>query len=188
LDLAVALTEFWIILRLSGRLGAIEQSRPFPWVGAPMVRFLACLSMGLFLATPSLAQQSPVTAAGALPIFEVELDKIEWSKTPGTGPLEFATVVGDRKKPGLYIQLVRWPPHAMYKAHSHPDDRYAVVLRGTFYHGFGDKFDESKLEPRPAGTFFTEPKGVRHFGVTKDEGTVLYFVGTGPSTNDDPEK
>jgi len=114
--------------------------------------------------------------------------QIKWSKNPNTGPLEFATVVGDRGKPGLYIQLVRWPPHAIYKAHSHPDHRYAVVLRGTFYHGFGDKFDESKFEARPAGTFFTEPKGVRHFGMTKDEGTVLYFVGTGPSTNDDPEK
>jgi quercetin dioxygenase-like cupin family protein len=184
--LAIVLAAFWIIL-LSPP-GAIEQSQPFPGIGAPMVRFLTCLLLGLLLSPPCLAQQSPVTSAGALPIFEVELDKMAWAKNPATGPLEFATVVGDRKKPGLYIQLVRWPPHAMYKAHSHPDDRYAVVLQGTFYHGFGDKFDESKLEARPAGTFFTEPKGVRHFGMTKDEGTVLYFVGTGPSTNDDPEK
>ena len=96
--------------------------------------------------------------------------------------------MGDRAKPGLYIQLVRWPPHATLKAHSHPDDRYVMVLRGTFYHGIGEKFDESKLEARPAGSFFTEPKGVRHFGMTKDEGTILYFVGTGPSTTDNLEK
>jgi quercetin dioxygenase-like cupin family protein len=153
-----------------------------------MVRLPLFLSLGLLLASPCLAQQTPVTSAGSVPIFEIELDKIQWSKNPGTGSLEFATVVGDRAKPGLYIQLVRWPPHAVYKAHSHPDDRYAVVLRGTFYHGFGDKLDESEFEARPTGTFFTEPKGVRHFGMTKDEGAVLYFVGTGPSTNDDPEK
>jgi hypothetical protein len=61
-------------------------------------------------------------------------------------------------------------------------------LRGTFYHGIADKFDESKLEPRPAGSFFTEPKGVRHFGMTKDEGTILYFVGIGPSSTDNIEK
>ena len=161
-----------------------------------MARFPFFLSLALLLAVPilatpilatrCLAQQAP--AADALPIVAVELDKIEWSKNPETGPLEFATIVGDRRKPGLYIQLVRWPPHAVYKAHSHPDDRYAVVLRGTFYHGFGDKFDESKMEARPAGTFFTELKRVRHFGMTKDEGTILYFVGTGPSSNDDPEK
>ena len=63
-----------------------------------------------------------------------------------------------------------------------------MVLRGTFYHGIGEKFDESKLEERPAGSFFTEPKGVRQFGIPKDEGTVLYFVGTGPSTTDNLEK
>jgi hypothetical protein len=27
-----------------------------------------------------------------------------------------------------------------------------AMLRGTFYHGIGEKFDESKLEARPAGT------------------------------------
>jgi quercetin dioxygenase-like cupin family protein len=104
------------------------------------------------------------------------------------GPLETATLIGDRRKPGLYIQLVRWPPHTINKAHSHPDDRYAVVLSGTFYHGYGDKFDESRLEVRPSGTFITEPARLRHFGITKEDGTILYFVGTGPSTNDDREK
>jgi len=48
--------------------------------------------------------------------------------------------------------------------------------------------DESKLEIRPVGSFFSEPARLRHFGITKDEGVILYFVGTGPSTNDDPEK
>src|SRR5271169_4337864 len=153
-----------------------------------MVRLPLLISLGLFLATSCPAQQTPATSEGSVPIFAVALDKMAWTKLPGTGALEFVTIVGDRTKPGLYIQLVRWPPHTVYKAHSHPDDRYAVVLRGTFYHGFGDKFDESKFEERPAGSFFTEPKRVRHFGMTKDEGTVLYFVGTGPSTNDDPEK
>ena len=113
---------------------------------------------------------------------------MDWKKSPDGSGREFSTLVGDRSKPGMYIQLVRWPAHAIYKAHSHPDDRYAVVLSGTFYHGYGDKFDESKLERRPTGSFFTEPARLRHFGVTKDEGTILYFVGTGPSTNDDPEK
>jgi hypothetical protein len=28
-----------------------------------------------------------------------------------------------------------------------------MVLRGTFYHGIAEKFDESKLEARPAGSF-----------------------------------
>jgi quercetin dioxygenase-like cupin family protein len=154
-----------------------------------MFRLTRIVLLTPLLATPCLAQQFPLSPSGELPVAAIELEKMPWTRIPRIGPAqEFATIVGDRAKPGLYIQLVRWPPHAALKAHSHPDDRYVMVLRGTFYHGIGEKFDEGKLEARPAGSFFTEPKGVRHFGTTKDEGTVLYFVGTGPSTTDNLEK
>jgi len=153
-----------------------------------MLRSAFSFSLGLLISTSCLGQQPPSVSQGGVPILAVELDKVEWRKDPNGGPLQTASLVGDRTKPGLYIQLVKWPPHTTNKAHSHPDDRYAVVLSGTFYHGYGEKFDESKLEIRPVGTFFTEPARVRHFGVTKDDGAILYFVGTGPSTNDDPER
>lgn len=154
-----------------------------------MFRLALLALLAPLLLTPCLAQQFPVTPGGALPVASIELDKMPWKKIPSiSAAQEFATIVGDRAKSGLYIQLVRWPPHAVLKAHSHPDDRYVMVLSGTFYHGVGEKYDEKKLEARPAGTFFTEPKGVRHFGMTKDQGTVLYFVGTGPSTTDNLEK
>jgi quercetin dioxygenase-like cupin family protein len=171
--------------RLAGSPKFFSASSP---TGAPMARLPFFLTLALLFATSCLAQQMPVITADTVPLFAIDVDKMAWSKIPGLGPQEFATVVGDRAKPGLYIQLVRWPPHAVLKAHSHPDHRYVGVLRGTFYHGIADKFDESKLEVRPAGSFFTEPKGVRHFGMTKDEGTILYFVGTGPSTTDNLEK
>jgi quercetin dioxygenase-like cupin family protein len=138
-----------------------------------MFRLAFFLPLTPLLATPCLAQQFPVVPDGELPIAAIELEKMPWTRVLGVGPIEFATIVGDRARPGLYIQLVRWPPHAVLKAHSHPDDRYVMVLRGTFYHGFGEKFEDGKLEPRPAGSFFTEPKGVRHFGMTKDEEVVL---------------
>ena len=152
------------------------------------MNFLLARPILFFLQPENLVVIEMDCAEGLLPAFGIELDKIQWKKAPDGGPLEFATMVGDRSKPGLYIQLVRWPPHAIHKAHAHPDDRYAFVLSGTFYHGYGDKFDESKLEKRPTGSYFTEPARLRHFGITKDEGAVLCFVGTGPSTNDDPEK
>ena len=147
-----------------------------------MFRLAFLVLLALPLATPCLAQQFPLLPGGELPVATIELDKMPWTKIPGIDAQEFATIVGDRAKPGLYIQLVRWPPHSVLKAHSHPDDRYVMVLSGTFYHGIAEKFDEKKLEARPVGSFFTEPKGVRHFGMTKDEEVVLYFVGTGPST------
>ena len=153
-----------------------------------MFRLALFLLLTPLLATPCFAQPFPLLPGGELPVASIDLDKMPWKKIPGFGAQEFATIVGDRAKPGLYIQLVRWPPHAVLKAHSHPDDRYVTVLRGRFYHGIAEKFDESKLEARPQGSFFTEPKGVRHFGMTKDDEVVLYFVGTGPSTTDNLEK
>jgi quercetin dioxygenase-like cupin family protein len=152
--------------------------------GNTVMKFLLTV-LAVLWTTAGFAQQP---APSQLPIFSIELSKVQWTKNPNTGPLEFAVLAGDPGKPGLYVQLVRWPAHTSLKAHSHPDDRYAVVLSGTFYHAYADKFDETKLDVRPAGTFFTEPKGIRHFGATRDEGTVLYFVGTGPTALNDLEK
>jgi quercetin dioxygenase-like cupin family protein len=150
-----------------------------------MKSLLAALAVPLW-ATACLAQQPAMPSQ--VPIFSVDLNHVQWTRGPNTGPLEIAFLAGDPAKPGLYVQLVRWPAHTTLKAHSHPDDRYGIVLSGTFHHGYGDKFDETKLEVRPAGTFFTEPRQVRHFGATRDEGAVLYFVGIGPTSVDDREK
>src|SRR5260370_40320622 len=95
-----------------------------------MFRLAVCFALGLLLSNSSLAQQAPVVTSDSVPIFAIELDKIQWQKNPAGGPLEVATVGGDRSKPGLYIQLVRWPAHTINKAHSHPHDRSAVRRRG----------------------------------------------------------
>src|ERR1700730_12420822 len=137
-----------------------------------MSRLVLALALGLLGSTSGFAQQSASPPPTSLAPYGIELDKLSWKNSPDGSGRELATVVGDRSKPGLYIQLVRWPPHTIYKAHSHPDDRYAVVLSGTFYHGYGEKYDEGKLERRSTGSFFTEPARVRHFGETKDDGTV----------------
>jgi uncharacterized RmlC-like cupin family protein len=128
------------------------------------------------------AQGLPKQPSAILP------DKIPWKNNPYPDTRQAAYVVGALDKRGMYIQLVRWLPNTTAKAHSHSDDRYGFVVSGTFFHGVGDKFDASELELRPAGTFFTEPAGVSHFGATRTEGTVLYFVGSGPSTTNQIEK
>ena len=84
-------------------------------------------------------------------------------------------------KPGPYLYLVKWAPNDKALAHWHPEDRHGVVLQGVHYIGYGEKYDEAKLHRHPAGTWFTEPAGQGHFGLTKDEGTILYFYGMGPS-------
>ena len=127
-------------------------------------------------------------AADELPpkVVLLKPDQITWEKTPSGR--ELAYLYGHPKKPGVYLYLVKWPPNNTALAHTHPDDRYGMVISGTHYIGYGDHFDETKLHANPAGSYFTEPANQPHFGMTKGEGTVLFFYGMGPSANNELEK
>jgi hypothetical protein len=50
-----------------------------------------------------------------------------------------------------------------------------------WYIGYGAKFDESKLKPLMAGSFYTEPPDVAHFAKTGNEPVVLQITGCGPT-------
>lgn len=100
---------------------------------------------------------------------------------------------GDPSKPGLYTILLRIAPNTKIQPHSHRDDRIATVVSGTWYFGYGNEFDKSALKELPPGSFYTEPPGVNHFGLTKDE-VLIQMTGIGPSDTtyvdpqDDPSK
>ena len=125
---------------------------------------------------------------GPLASIAIPLDQLKWTgSSDGTGR-QTAELFGDRRKPELFGYLVKWPKNTFAKAHSHPENRYAMVLSGTFYHGHGRRFDANALERRERGTYFTEPVGDPHFGATRDDETVLYFVGIGPDRTDEIER
>jgi hypothetical protein len=113
--------------------------------------------------------------------------QIEWSKNT-TGP-QTAILYGDPKKAGgLYIMLTKWPPHSMSRPHFHPNDRFITVLEGTWWVGWGSKYDPDSTYPMPKGSF------VRHFGKqihydgAKDGEVILEMVGEGPDTMISAEK
>ncbi|MEI8035743.1 MAG: cupin domain-containing protein [Betaproteobacteria bacterium] len=112
----------------------------------------------------------------------MHLSEMKWESSK-SGRMQ-SYLVGHPSQPGLYICAVKWPAHSKALAHKHPDARYGMVLEGVHYIGYGEKYDESKLNRHPAGTWFTEPAEQGHFGLTKDEGTVLLFYGMGPSAFD----
>jgi hypothetical protein len=60
---------------------------------------------------------------------------------------------GDPTKPELYTSRVKIPANFRLLAHWHPETRSVIVLSGTFYYGYGEKFDEKKLIEMPPGTF-----------------------------------
>jgi uncharacterized RmlC-like cupin family protein len=73
------------------------------------------------------------------------------------------------------------PANTKIQAHTHRDDRSAIVMSGTWYFGYGSVADEPPTKPLPAGSFYTEPGGVAHFALTKAEPVVVYITGFGPT-------
>lgn len=130
----------------------------------------------------------------------VTLDEIPWPSataggtgTSGVSGIETVVLKGDPTKPGLYVLALRAGPNMIIQAHSHKDDRVATVLKGTWYFGYGRKFDETALKALPAGSTYTEPPNRPHFARTKEQ-VVIQIVGYGPSSTtyvnpaDDPTK
>jgi len=56
-----------------------------------------------------------------------------------------------------------------------------LIMSGTLYVGYGDRFDETKMVALPAGSVFTEPGRQAHFTWAKDGEVVLHVTGTGPT-------
>lgn len=94
---------------------------------------------------------------------------------------ENADIIGDATKPGPYVQRVKFPPNFTVQPHTHPDERQYTVISGTWYVGWGDKFDETKLKALPPGSFYTEPANVSHFVASKGEPVIFQITGTGPT-------
>jgi uncharacterized RmlC-like cupin family protein len=105
---------------------------------------------------------------------------ISWNTDPKLHGLQTAVLVGDPSAPVPYAQRIRIPANTVLKPHSHPNRAGMVtVLSGTFYFAYGDKFDETKLKELPAGSFFTEPKGMPHYAMTKGGEVVLQLNAIG---------
>jgi uncharacterized RmlC-like cupin family protein len=142
-----------------------------------IARYLV-LAVVAFVAAPSAAQQGKI----------VTPSEVKWpaSTTGGVGTsgasgIQTVVLTGDPAKPGLYTIRLKAAPGMKIQAHSHRDDRSAMVVSGTWYFAYGKQFDEKALKPLPPGSFYTEPGGVDHFAMTKDE-VVIQITGYGPSS------
>ena len=132
---------------------------------------IACVLM----ASHWTAAQTPTGTVTVTP------DKLMWKPSPRVAGVENADLVGDSTKQGPYVQRVRFPANFKVQPHTHPEDRTYTIISGTWYVGWGDKFDEAKLIALPAGSFYTEPANVPHFVATKGEPVVVQLSGVGPT-------
>lgn len=129
--------------------------------------------------TPEQALSLPVVAAGG--------------GTSGLSTIETRLLKGDPAQPGLYTISIKVPPNTRIAAHTHRDDRTAVVVSGVWHFGYGPVAKEEATRALPPGSFYTEPADDPHFARTGSEGATVYITGVGPTdthylnTADDPE-
>ena len=107
---------------------------------------------------------------------------IKWVKAANGGS-EQAVLAGDPAKPGLYVVLQKWLPHNNSRPHSHPNDRYITVLKGTWWVNTGANYDPDGMKPVLPGSFVIHYGQEMHYDGAKDEECILQIVGMGPANN-----
>ncbi|MGF6308221.1 hypothetical protein ABIB82_003674 [Bradyrhizobium sp. i1.8.4] len=141
------------------------------------------LALAAMLSVSSAAELNPAAVTYKLP------DQIPWSPVDARGA-QNAVVVGDPSKPGFYMVYTKWTKGNHFsRPHFHPNDRYIVVLKGTWWVGSGPKFDpDHGTVAMPAGSFVTHFGKQVHWDGAKDEDAVLLIMGEGPATATEMEQ
>lgn len=102
------------------------------------------------------------------------------SGTSGVAGIRTTVVAGDPSMAGPYTIRLSIPPDTRIQAHTHRDNRSAIVVSGVWYFGYGSAATDAEMA-LPAGSFYTEPSGVAHFAETRAAAVVVYITGDGPS-------
>jgi hypothetical protein len=92
-----------------------------------------------------------------------------------------AIIYGDPAKPGPYAMLLKWKAGNMSRPHFHQNDRFFVVVRGTWWVGTGPKYDPASTVPMPAGTLITHFARGIHYDGAKDADVIISLHGVGPA-------
>jgi len=106
-----------------------------------------------------------------------------FSASPRVPGISQTVLSGDPSVPGkVYVVRNRFAPGTFSRPHFHPETRYIVVLKGTWWVGSGPKFDKNATTPVPAGSFFVHHPNEIHWDGAKDEEAVVQIMGVGPGT------
>ena len=139
-----------------------------------MTSFLASAIPALMMMSSAYAIELDPKIVG----FKLPKD-IKWTENTRSGN-RTAVLQGDPSKPGPYAMLLTWLPGNMSRPHFHPNDRFFMVISGTWWVGNGGKFDPEATVPMPAGTHVIHwAKGVHYDGAKTEPATILVW-GEGP--------
>jgi quercetin dioxygenase-like cupin family protein len=144
----------------------------------------------LLATTVSVVLLAVVAYAASAPAPQVRLtaDEIDTipahasgAGTSGVGGIRTTILTGDPAKAGPYTIRLSIPANTKIPAHTHRDDRTAIVISGVWYFGYGRLADKTAEKALTVGSFYSEPAGVAHFAETGADPVVVYITGVGPS-------
>jgi quercetin dioxygenase-like cupin family protein len=151
-----------------------------------------------FLIAAPVTAQTPATQPGHARLTPGDIAALSKTSagvgTSGMAGIETTILYGDPTQAGLYTIKLQVPPHTRIAAHSHRDNRSAIVISGEWYFGYGPLTEDIKVKKLTAGSFYTEPVGEPHFTITHEQPAIVYITGTGPTdtvyvdANKDPRK
>jgi quercetin dioxygenase-like cupin family protein len=101
--------------------------------------------------------------------------------TSGVAGIRTTVVAGDPTKAGAYTIRLTIPANTTIQAHTHRDNRTAVVTSGIWYFGYGTSVSPGAEKALPPGSFYSEPAGVAHFAQTHEQAVTVYISGYGPT-------
>ena len=166
---AVCVSTLW--------LAGCTTTPPVPEASAPATEEEAAAPEGAPSGTVTLPTGYPDR-----PFARVEFDKLTWRATEGnTLGVQTAVVEGDPSKPGYYLTINHFPAGVMSRPHYHPDERYVIVLRGTWHTDEGDVFRPNQTVPLKPGDFMRHPKDGPHYDGALNEDTWVAISGYGPT-------
>jgi len=117
-------------------------------------------------------------------------ENIKWGPAAGLEGTDSYTLVGDPGKPGFYVVLNRFHPGYFSHPHYHENDRYIMVLSGTWWAATGAKDDPEHITvPIKAGSFAIHKGREVHFDGARagNEEAVVMIFGEGPGTRHECE-
>ena len=140
------------------------------------LRVLAGLSLASLLCAQSLPEMRMLPTE--MRVSAADANQIGSS---GLAGVHTKVLFGDPSKAGFYTILLFVPAHTTIQGHSHRDDRMATVVSGTWYFGYGDRFDPNSLKKLPPGSVYSEPGAHNHFARTEKNAVIVQISGYGPT-------
>ncbi|MBA3674128.1 MAG: cupin domain-containing protein [Chitinophagaceae bacterium] len=158
-----------------------------------MKKLLVLLPLFLCVLSISLNAQDHTMSSGTH--MRLNTNDIVWKAGPASLPVgaKMATIEGDLSKAGLFTIRLSLPANYRVPPHWHPAVEHVTVLKGGFYMGTGEQFNEAAAVKIAEGGFGLMPIKQPHYAFTKKR-TIIQLHGMGPwgityvNPADDPRK